>query len=204
MLLKTFRSQQPANYFILSVLAFLLWLPAMIKGPVEMPTLHSMPLFAWLSGIFPGRAGVVLAWLLVVAEAFYLNILINRYEVLYKPSFLPALFYILLASFSREVMWLHPILIVNLLLLAFFDRSFALFKNPSPTRLLFDASFFLGLACLVHLPSVIFYILLLLCMGIVRTLSGREWMVTAVGYFLPAYFMTIWFFWKGTLKQWVS
>src|SRR5262245_25630227 len=127
MLLDTFRSQQPANYVILSGIAVILWLPVIISGPAAIPEFHTMPVYAWLASVFPGRAGTTLALLLVIFEAFYLNYLINKYEVLYKPSFLPALVYILLMSCARDMMWLHPPVLLNLLLLLFLDRAFALF-----------------------------------------------------------------------------
>ena len=204
MLLKTFRSQQPANYILLSGIALLLWLPVLLSSPVDFPGFQPMPGYAWLAALLPGRAGIIVAFLLVLAEAFYLNVLINKYEVLYKPSFLPALFYILFMSFARSVMWLHPPLLVNLLLLLFFDRAFALFKQAALTRLLFDCSFFMGLALLFHLPAVVYFILLFLSLGIIRTLNAKEWMVVLTGYCLPLYFCAVWFFWTGSLKEVVT
>ena len=204
MFLKIFRSQQPANFFVIPLIALVLWLPAFFHAPPGLDSGQGMPLYRWLSVWIHGFPGVVVAWALVVGQAFYLNYLITKYEVLYKPSFLPALLYVLLMSFSRQVMWLHPVIVVNLLLLLPFDKAFSLFKHPSPIRLLFESSFFAGLAFLFYFPAAVFYLLLLLSLGIIRSLSLREWTVTLIGFLLPFYFACVWFFWKGTLSVFID
>ena len=204
MLLKLFRSQQPANFFVIPAIALLLWLPSFFHAPPGYVPLQEMPLYRLFGAWSQHWPGALLAWLLVVGQAFYLNYLINKYEVLYKPSFLPALLYVLLMSFSTRVMWLHPVIFVNLLILAFFDKTFSLFKHPSPIRMLFESSFFSGLAFLFYFPAAIFYLLLLLSLGIIRSLSLREWMVTLIGFLLPLYFAFVWFFWQGTLSSFVA
>jgi hypothetical protein len=173
------------------------------RGPPSYDAAGEMPLFR-LFGTIHGWPGVLFAWILVVGQAFYLNYLINKYEVLYKPSFLPAFLYVLLMSFSNKVMWLHPAIFANLLILVSFDKAFSLFKHPAPIRLLFEGSFFSGLAFLFYYPALVFYLLLLLALGIIRSLSIREWMVTFVGFLLPLYFACVWFFWQGTLPGFLA
>ena len=82
--------------------------------------------------------------------------------------------------------WLHPVLFVNLLVLACFDKAFALFKHPAPVRLTFESSLFTGIAFLFYFPAVIYYLLLLLALGIIRSLTVRGWIITLVGFLRPA------------------
>jgi hypothetical protein len=204
MFLKIFRSQQPANFLIIPLIAGLLWLPSVFRTPILHSANDDMPVYHLIVSFLPAGAAAFLALMLVILQALYLNYLINKYEVLYKPSFLPALIYVLLMSFSREVMWLHPVVLVNMLVLALFDRAFALFKHPSPARMLFQGSFFTGLAFLLYYPAIIFYLLLLLSLGIIRSLSLREWLVTLISFLLPIYFACIWAYWRGDLQQFMN
>jgi len=200
MFLKLFRSQQPANFFVIPVVALLLWLPAFFHIQPPRDAGVEMPLLRLFGGI-QGWPSILFTWALVTGQAFYLNYLINKYEVLYKPSFLPAFLYVLLMSFCHQVLWLHPVIFVNLLILLSFDKAFSLFKHPTPIRMLFEASFFSGVAFLFFYPAVVFYLLLLLALGIIRSLNVREWMVTLIGFLLPLYFAFIWFFWQGHLSE---
>ena len=166
-----------------------------------------MPLYMLLVHVFHGVplwVTALVTLILVVVQAFYLNYLVNKFEVLYKPSYVPALIYVLLMSFSKDVLWMHPVIWVNLLLIASFHKVFLLFKNPNPIRLLFDAGFLIGLAFLVYAPAIVLFALLVLSLSMIGTLNLREWLIVVIGFALPFYFAGVWYFWNDGLGDFLK
>lgn len=207
MLLRIFRSQLPIHYFLIPLITLLLWFRA-ISGEIAVSVSGgTMPLFLFLERIFhevPLWVSTLTALILVVVQAFYLNYLVNRFEILYKPSYVPALMYVLLMSFSKGALWMHPVIWINFLLIASFHKVFLLFKNPNPIRLLFDAGFLIGLAFLVHPSAIIFFALLMLSLSMIRTLNLREWLIVLIGLVLPFYFACIWYYWNDGLGDFLK
>jgi hypothetical protein len=202
MFLRVFKSQQPVLYFFVSLLALLLWIPAFLKESNISFSATSVPLFSLLYDTamsLPHWLFVLITMCLVLVQAFYLNYLVNEYEILYKPSFVPATLYIIFMSIASSSMWLHPLVWVNLLMLAAFHKVFQLFKNSNPIRLLFDAGLLVGTAFLFYAPGILYLPLLMLIISMTRAFNLREWLITLTGFILPFYFVSVWFYWNDSL-----
>jgi hypothetical protein len=202
-MVRFFKSTQTAALFILPVIVIALWAQGFFKAEF---------LFAGKSGILysiiyqglaplPKFVLVLFAMVLITFEAIYLNLLLNKYEVLYKPTYLPSLFYVLLMSYSSNVIVFHPILLINLLLLPVLDRTFSLFKNEAPTSAIFDSCFLLSLCTLIYFPSIVLLIFFLAALAFMRPFHPREWAVAFVGFTLPLYFIAVYAFCTDGLKQ---
>lgn len=130
-----------------------------------------------------------LGFILVTTQAFHLNLVLNKHEVLYKSTWLPSLLYLFMAGLLPPFLWMHPLLFVNSILIFVLDRLFSLYKNPSPLSLAFDSAFLLSLSALFYLPAVILFIFYFLCMIILRPFSWREWMAGIMGMFFPSFLL---------------
>jgi len=134
-------------------------------------------------------------------EAIYLNTVMNRYEVLYKSSYLPAFIYVLLMSLSLPLLSFHPVIFAAFFLIRALDKTFALFKNDSPAPSLFDSCFLVSIASLIYFPAATFFILFIIALAILRPFSFREWLISFIGFFLPYFFVSVYFFWTDQLKD---
>jgi hypothetical protein len=143
----------------------------------------------------------IIAIALISLEAIYLNSITNKYEVLYKNSYLPALMYALLMSSALSLLFLHPVIIANLFLLRALDRLFMLFKNESAISPLFDSLFFASIASIIYFPAFALIILFLAALAIIRPFSFREWMIAVIGFTVPYFFFGVYFFWMDQLKE---
>lgn len=196
-MIRYFKTIQPAALLAIPVAALILWLPAFFIAENDIPAYDSL----MLNGVqkLPGFLQWILAVALVSSGGIYLNHVINRHEVIYRHSYLPALFYIVLMSYHRDVIQFHPLLVSNVLVLLALDKTFSLFKNDSPVSSIFDSSFLLAVATLIYFPSFILFFLFLYAMYILRAFNFRELMVAVVGYFLPFFFLAVYFFLAGSL-----
>jgi len=195
-MIRFFKSPQPTVLFIIPLIILPLWIQAFFIHPFVVTdggTFLYQAFAGWLAKL-PAFLVVFFAFALITLEAIYLNTIVNRHEVLYKQSYLPALLYALLMSMSVTVLNFHPLVLVNLILLRALDKTFMLFKNDSPISPLFDAAFLFAISSLFYLPAILFFILYLIALAILRPFNMREWIISCIGFALPYFFLGIYFF----------
>jgi hypothetical protein len=141
---------------------------------------------------------------LISFEGIYLNLILNRHEVLFKNTFLPALIYVVLMSFNPGVIRFNEILIVNLLLIFTCEKIFSLFKNESPAGIIFDCGLLISVTSLIYFPVIILLLFLLIVLIIQRAFSLREWTIAVVAFLLPYFFLFTYSFLLGSLKTVVA
>src|SRR6476620_508832 len=118
-MIRFFKSPQPATLVIIPVIILVFWGRFFLDcQPVT--DANSLPLWIglaqFLSGL-PSWFNWIILFLVIVLQAVYFNLMVNRHEVLYKSSFLPAFIFALFISATPSLMILHPVHLINLLAL---------------------------------------------------------------------------------------
>jgi hypothetical protein len=202
-MIRFFKSGQPAAFFILPVIVIALWSQGFFKqqflSAQNTGLLYNIICKGFVA--LPQFVLVLLAIILITYQAIYLNILLNKYEVLYKATYLPSLFYVLMMSYSSEVILFHPVLLVNLLLLPVIDKTFSLFKNDSPSSAVFSSCFLLSLCTLIYFPSIVLLLFFFVALGFLRAFNPKEWIVALVGFAVPFYFAGVYAFYTDSLNE---
>jgi len=200
-MLRFFKSPQPATLFVIPVIVMLLWGRTFLHLGVSDEAMN-MPLWIPVHNFLvtlPSFVNFLIIVTLISIQAIYFNHIVNRHEVLYVNSYLPAFFYALILCCTPQVLVFHPIHLVNLLLLRVLDKMFSLFKNDAPVSGLFDSSFLIAVSALFYFPSIIFYLLLIAGVNLMRPFSWREMMVLLIGFILPFFFILVYFFWTKNM-----
>ncbi|MBP7245553.1 MAG: hypothetical protein KBA99_09655 [Bacteroidia bacterium] len=203
MLIRSFRTTQIFPLVILVILSATMWFVSK-SGTYEIVARNGMPLYDLIVSsltFIPPSLSVFLAFLLFTSQAIHINHVINKHEVLYKQSWLPALMFIIIAGLFPPFLWIHPILFVNSLLIFVFDKLFSLYKHPAPLALSFDGAFLLSLAALFYLPTIFLFLFYILCILILRPFSWRLWTVSIMGLLLPFFFAFFYYFWNNELMS---
>lgn len=203
MLIRSFRTTQIFPLVILVILSGSMWFVSK-SGTYEIVAANGMPLYDLIVRaltFIPPLLSVFLAFLLFTSQAIHINHIINKHEVLYKQSWLPALMFIIIAGLFPPFLWIHPILFVNSLLIFVFDKLFSLYKHPTPLALAFDGAFLLSLSALFYLPTIFLFLFYFLCILILRPFSWRLWAVSIMGLLLPFFFAFFYYFWNNELMS---
>ncbi|MFN0190249.1 MAG: hypothetical protein ACKVQV_16240 [Bacteroidia bacterium] len=203
MLIRSFRTTQIFPVVILVILSASMWFVSK-SSTYEIVPANGMPLYDLIVKsltFIPPFLSTFLAVLLFTSQALHINYIINKHEVLYKQSWLPALMYIIIAGLFPPFLWIHPILFVNSLLILVFDKLFSLYKHPAPLALSFDGAFLLSLAALFYLPTIFLFLFYILCILILRPFSWRLWIVSIMGLLLPFFFAFFYYFWNNELMS---
>jgi len=206
LILNLFKNSQPVAFILVPVFLAAAWISASY-GDSTFLVSNPMPLYNILYsfiGSLPAWAGGTFGFFLTLSQVFHLNFIVNKHEVLYKNSYLPALFYLLFVSMIPQFLTFHPVLITNTILLFVLDKLFKVYKNPAAMSLAFDSCFLIGLATLFYLPAISFFLLFAISILILKTFSWRDWLVGLIGLSLPFFFTFIYYFWSddlGTFAQ---
>lgn len=201
MVVHFFKNNNPASYILLSVLTVILWAPALYNH-TEIDIQHGMPLYDIIAkplSQLPFLASLT-SVLLVITEAFILNLLVNKNEILPTPTFLPAFIYIIFMSSFREIMALHPILFSNLFILLSIDKMVNSYRKNIAFSDVFDSGILFSIACLFYLPNIFLLPIYGIGLQIFRPFIWREWVICLLGILFPYLFVFVYYFWYDSLE----
>ena len=203
MIISLFKNSHPASFILIPVFLAALWISAW-TGSAEHVVQNPMPLYNALVlfiGAFPTWFSGLLGFLISVSQVIHLNYIIGKHEVLYKNSYLPALFFILLFGMIPSFLTFNPVLVVNSIFIFILGNLFKLYKNPAPLPLIFNTTFLVGICTLFYLPSISLILLIAIGIFILKTFAWRDWLVGFIGLILPFFFTFVYYFWYDSLDE---
>ena len=196
-----FKNNSPVSYIVLPLFALIFWAVGFFVSHTSWDS--GMPFYnaaiSWFSGA--GRLATVLACVLMIAEAFLLNFIVNENEILTKPSFLPALFYIVFMSSDTAQLTLYPLLFANFFILLAIHKLVSSYRKDTAFPNAFDAGLLLSVATLFYFPCVVFFPLLYVGFVLFRPFNWREWVISLIGVLVPYTFVFTYYFWNDMLSH---
>ena len=161
-----FKKSTPVNIVYLLLYALLLKIYSFLHPhvPVAQPT--DGFLYHWLLGVIgnTGKTAPIIypfiVWVLTLTQAFTFNNFINNEKLLHRPSYLPAMSYILITSLFPEWWQLSSTLLINTLLVFIWATLCKLFNHLRPKTLVFNTAMMVGVASFFYFPAIGFAILI--------------------------------------------
>jgi len=141
----------------------------------------------------------VIAMMIVFLQALYFNHLINYYRILQKPSYLPAMSYLLISSLLVEFTLLTPAVLANTFLLFALSKVLSSYKKEKALAIIFDAALLISIASLFFFPYIVFFLFIIASLVVLRPFNLREYIFAVLGLLVPYYFIGVYFFWYGKL-----
>lgn len=202
MVIRFFKSRQPLVNVLFVLVAIIIWSLNYNRFTIETgnPGTFYNSLLRWIT---PDHKFIyfLLGLILIISQTIHINFICNKYEVLYKNSYLPGVLFLLLSCSIPQFVSFHPVLIVNSMLLFILNKIFRLYKNDSPLAWDFDACVLLSIMTLFYLPSVIFLLLYAVSLIILRPFSWRDWVVGMMGFVTPLFFVLLFYFLTDSLYE---
>jgi hypothetical protein len=133
---------------------------------------------------------LILAMILVSANALGINYVFNAHEFYDRNTYLPSFIYVLLACFFPFSVGVTDGLIGQSFFIASIYFLVHIRQNEEAKSLLFNAGFLTGLACTFQLAFVLLIPIMWVGVFSIRTFSFREWMLSVLGFTAP--FLWVW------------
>lgn len=231
-LLTYFRVNDPYRIIVAFVVLILIRLPYLLYGsPISMPQLSWMLVGERLSAGYMMYSGVwdetgplaaliyqiiefvfdrnpivyvVLAIILTTYQALLFNNFLLAKKAYDENTFVPALVYILLSSFSFDFYFLSPVLIALTWILLAMRNVFYRIESRSKDNRILGTGIYLGLAVLCYLPSLLFLASTIIAYLLFTNVSFRRYMLLLYGTALPLLVALTYYFLNDSLDAFMS
>ncbi len=130
----------------------------------------------------------IIRYLILIAEAFYLNKIAIDNKLLERSTFLVALTFLLL-HFLMPFKASFLMLLINAILMIVFHIFIVLYKKTNPFNNIILCGFLMACLSLIVNSYMIFYAWLTIALLVMRPSSIREWSVMNIGFIIPYYFI---------------
>lgn len=192
-MINQFRKYTPLNILFLSAVGLILCLGVFLHLPRDLMPVFFEPAISNFTGkLYPEnispQANVLITLGLTIIQALLINTIVNRFNLVGRSSFLPALMYMTLASLMLPFLVLSPILICNFLTIWMLDKLLSIYRRAEIKPLMFDLGMIVALGSLVYFPFIVMLLLLWCSLMIFRPFNWREWVAVPVG-FVTVYFV---------------
>jgi hypothetical protein len=154
------------------------------------------PLFMLLQGLLPEVNALIsaLAFIILLLEAFYLNYVLIKHELVAKNTLITAFVYIVVMSQSPEVLTLNPALCAAFFVIPALDLILGSYGMADPTKSLFNAALLVGVASLFHFAFIFMVLVLLLSLVVFGTFSLRIFFVSLSGFVSVYIYLLVYYF----------
>lgn len=191
-----FRQKNSSNVLILVVYALVLKFNLFLKptAPIRQPEDNYLynGLLDFLAPLnLPLVVYSLLSFVLLFTQATLFNRICNTQKMLAKPTYLPAMSYILITSLMPEWNRFSAPLLINSLLIWIFYRMMMLYNTQKGASGIFNIGVMMGIVTLFYQPAVLFVILIWFALYIMRPFIIREWLIGLLGVTTPYYFLGI-------------
>lgn len=194
-MINQFRTINPVNILLLLIVAVLIRVGMLFNLPESLNVILVEPYTGVLlqlpADFFSSFSSVFYALIISVVQALILNHIVNRYNLLPKPTFLPALMYVTLTALITPFIVLSPVLIANFFLLWLIEKFLSIYRKDHVIAVAFDMGMIVGAGTLVYFPFIAMLLLLWIVLLIFRPFNWREWVSGIIGFLTICLFLAV-------------
>ena len=188
------------------VVAVVLRLAVLAQLPVTLDFNFTEPFAIFLVNVplesfFTPFGDFCVALFLTLAQAFIFNKIINGYNLIGKPTFVPALIYVTVSSLFTPFVLLSPILICNFLVLLMIEKYLSIYRRDDVRSVMFDLGMIVAVGTLIYFPFIAMMVLLWISLIIFRPFNWREWLTGIIGFLTVFFFLAVYYYWNNSLNQ---
>ena len=191
-----FKQKNPGNTLLLLLYALVLKFPSFLHPapPLELAGDHYLykQLVHFLESVrLPLILYSLLTFALIFGQALLLNRICNAQKMIAKPTYLPAMAFVLINSLFVEWSQFSAPLLINTFLIWIFYRMMTLYNESQAGNAIFNIGLLLGIITMLYHPAVAFVLLVLFTLFIMRPFRIQEWVIALLGVTTPYYFLAL-------------
>lgn len=200
-MIKYFSRGYISRYIIVIITSIVIWIPSFLL-PESYTGVNSYA-YSVLSDLIGGNSLVItiISFFLTVFTGLFLNSKAIDTGFVSKVSTLPFVLFILVSSSLIGEFHNNPIVWINFILIFVWANMIQLPESKNSIPLVFNASFFVGVASLFFSQLIFLFVLIWMAIFMHRIVSWRNLLITLIGVALPYMFLMSWYFFSGTLLE---
>lgn len=140
----------------------------------------------------------IIACILIITNGVGINAIFNWNQFLERNSFMPSLLYVVLMSFYHSFYEVDGLLLSHTFLIITLYQLYFLRQNEDGRKIVFNASFFAGLAATFHPPLIGLLPFLFFMIWNIRPFVFREIILSIIGFGVPLLYAGFYLIYSGT------
>jgi hypothetical protein len=198
-MIKVFRSFNPLNILWLALLLVLLRACYLFMAPAHLEVVliesfaRSLVPLSYEDAI-PVSVNIIIAAALVFVQALLLNYVVNFYNLLSKPSFLPALMYITVSGLFTPFLILSPPLLCNFLVIWMIYKLPIFYNGNDAKSTAYDLGMIVALGSVIYLPFIYLFLAIWIGLLVFRPFDWRDWVAPILGYVTVFFFLAVFYY----------
>ena len=144
---------------------------------------------------------LIYAFVLIYIQALLVARIVIKNRMSRVLSIVPAAIFVLFCMILLHSGVVHTVLLANFFLLLSLQSLLALYKKYKPIGTIFNAGFFLGIACLLYMPNIIFLLGLIMGLMSLRGLKLKELLQMVVAFICPIFLFGVLMQYSGDLPS---
>ena len=207
MLIRLFKSKFYVQYIAFFILAILLWGDVLFHPQVNFAfSIKDYYTSEWFNSLISANRylATIVAFLLLFFQSLALNQILENNKLSEKTDLLPAVVYFVFMSSVPPLLSLHPVIVVNFLLILVIKFLLRIYHKQEAYDDVFTAGFLTGIASAIYFPAIFFLLFIWLSFVIYRIFSWREWIISIIGLIVPYLFIGVYFFWIDEFMIWAE
>lgn len=188
------------------IIAIFIWLPSFLSQQTLVVESTATPLCDLYLHIIGSNylVNLISSSVLVILSGMVINQIIIANEFSGKITMLGMFFFVLLVTSMDSYLFMNPFLWASFFLMLMLNELFKLPKGERPIPIVFNASFYLGMASLFYYPTFLLLIVIWVSLMIFRVSSWREYVIALIGSLLPLFFAFTWYYFNDTQDSFFS
>ncbi|MEP1033940.1 hypothetical protein [Ekhidna sp.] len=157
--------------------------------------------YKYLAMIF-GRSAFIhygFSSLVIIFQAGIFNQLLLKNKAYNENSYLPAFLYMILMVSVPDYMTLSPQLLSLTFILLALRNVLRRIDNQVTDELFLNSGIYVGLATMIYLPSIVFFLVFLFALILFSTAATRRLALYLFGFLLVFSMCALYFYWRGDL-----
>ncbi len=208
MLIRTFKTAHWYTPLLMIVIGALLWLDVFVNPAAAISKISDTggPFYEILRPfIFNNPAiSVILAFILLVAQAIILNLVATSKSFTERYSALPGLLYLVLMCSTTVMIAPHPVLFANVFLIVALNKLFDLQKEEHVAKQVFNVGFLVAVAALFHYPVIVLFLALVMSIFVYYMANIRTIIAALIGLLTPFAFLSLYYFVTEMFFEWIT
>ncbi len=205
-MINVFKALNPVNILRLFIVLIILRAVYIYYSPVNIPFAFGGMFSRLLISEnqqypFSATINIILSAVIVFVQALLLNYIVNYFNLLGKPTLLPALMYITLSTLFTPFLVLTPALLCNFLLIWILFKLFSLYKIKDAKSTSYDLGLIVGVGTLLYIPFVYLFLLIFIGLAIFRPMVWREFLTAIIGFLTMLFFLVVYYYLNDKLDQ---
>lgn len=188
MLIGLFKSNQRVLTVLIVLLTAILWIPSLF---VETPKIliHEYSVFSFIDNVIDYKLiNYLLSVALISIQAIYLNHIINNEKLVKNNTYLTALIFVSLNSFSPSVLVFNPIIVANCFVLMILHLMLKLYVQSGTYKSSYNISFLIAVSSLVYTPLLILFPFYWIMLSYINSPKWRDFIISIFGLLTPYFF----------------